>query len=113
MKKRFIRPTWFLITAILSFIVIIGSMYVMSRNLIIQKQMQILTLEKDATINEIESKINGIKSMILDIGSYIETQSDISGLLDYLIDVDERYDVVSSTYFGMPNNTMINSSGFI
>ena len=113
MKKRFIRPTWFLITAILSFIVIIGSMYVMSRNLIIQKQMQILTLEKDATINEIESKINGIKSMILEIGSKIETQSDVLGLLDYLIDVDERYDVVSSTYFGMPNNTMINSSGFI
>jgi len=93
--------------------IILTLMYLFSRNMVIQEQLQILTLDRDVTVAEIESEFDILSSIILDVDSYIVSQSDTSELLGYLVDIDERYDFIASIYFGMPDKTMINSSGFI
>lgn len=113
MNKKQRRPTWFLIAVIFSFLIIIGAMYLFSRNLIVQKQLQILELNRDVATSKINGELNEIKSIIVDIDSYIVSQSGTQGMLDYMMDIDDRYDVIYSIYFGMPDQSMINTSGFV
>jgi len=49
----------------------------------------------------------------MDVDSYIVSQSNLDELLLYLEDIDENNEDISSIYFGTPDNTMINSSGFV
>ena len=113
MKKTSRRPILILITLFLMFFAIMTSLFMYARITVLNKQIQILTLSRDVYVSQIEHKFTELEATILSVDSYINTQSDNTELLQYLVDLDDNNDVIASIYFGMPDKTMINSSGFV
>jgi len=81
--------------------------------MMIQEQLHLLISDRDVTVAKIEDEFNQLSSIIMDVDSYIVSQSNLDELLLYLEDIDENNEDISSIYFGTPDNTMINSSGFV
>ena len=95
------------------FLIISIILFFYGRNIINDKQIEILTLSRDIYINEIEQEFGDLESIILTVDSYLMTSDIDDDLLEFLVDIDENSAVISSIYFGMPDKTMINSSGFV
>jgi len=113
MKKFLNRSNLYVYIVSLSLIVILTIMYLVSRNMMIQEQLHLLISDRDVTVAKIEDEFNQLSSIIMDVDSYIVSQSNLDELLLYLEDIDENNEDISSIYFGTPDNTMINSSGFV
>jgi len=114
MKKLFNKPNLYVFLFTTLFFIVLGSLFLLNRSMVNDTQIQILTLQRENTINQIETEFASLESLILDIDSYISTQNNNdAALLDFLEDIDDRNDVISSIYFGMPDKRMINSSGFV
>ncbi|MCK5731888.1 MAG: cache domain-containing protein, partial [Tenericutes bacterium] len=113
MKKTTKKPIIIIITFLLLFFTIMSLMFVYARITILDKQLQMLTLNRDVYVSQVENKFSELEAIILSVDSYINTQSDDTELLQYLVDLDDNSSVISSIYFGMPDKTMINSSGFV
>ena len=107
------KPGLIIVVLVFVFLVTTVAMFFYGRDFIQNKQIQILNLNRDLAVNEIEQEFRDIESTILAVGSYINSNDNNDELLNFLIDIDDNYDVISSIYFGMPDKTMINSSGFV
>ncbi len=113
MKKTTKRSIIIIITLLLMFFAMMSLLFTYARATILDKQLQILTLNRDIYVSQVGNKFSELDTLILSVESYINTQSDDSELLQYLVDLDENSNVIASIYFGMPDKTMINSSGFV
>jgi diguanylate cyclase (GGDEF)-like protein/putative nucleotidyltransferase with HDIG domain len=113
MKKLIKKPVVYNLLVVTFFAFIFFSLYFVSRNSLAEKQTQILNLNRDLAVSEIESELDGIESIILNLDSYITTQEDQTDLEDYLTNIVDNNSFVSSIYFGMPDNTMIITADII
>lgn len=113
MKQLLKKPILLVISLMIAFLAILTIIFISLGNTISEDQTKDLILNRDLAVATVEQKFNEIETIILSVDTYITTQSDRSGLLDYLESIDDQYQLISSIYFGMPDKTMINSSGFV
>lgn len=113
MKKNFVKPIVLIFIMVLVFIATVFAIQYVGRQAIESGQQDKLINQRQIIAEQIESQFMQIEAMIFTIGSHIKTQPNNDYLLDYLVDIDDAYDFVSSIYFGMPDKQMINSSGFV
>ncbi|MDD3107568.1 MAG: diguanylate cyclase, partial [Bacilli bacterium] len=72
-----------------------------------------LQLELAETSLQVEHNFHEIESRLTTLEYFIQSSVDDAKLLDLFIKVDENYQPIESLYFGKPDKTMINSTGFI
>ncbi len=75
-------------------------------------QERILILEREQTKLEIDHHFHVIETVLNNVDSYLTTHGE-TGLLEYLVALDQNSEMISSIYLGKPDKTMINSSGFV
>ncbi|XMB72646.1 diguanylate cyclase [Mycoplasmatota bacterium WC30] len=113
MKQLLKKPLKLVIILFTSFLLVLVTIFVLTSNTLKKNQLDALIQSRDLAVSEIEQEFSQIESIIMSVNSFIQTQSDLTGLLSYLESIDEQYPLISSIYFGMPDKTMINSSGFV
>ena len=113
MKQVFKKPIIFVIALVTAFVAVLSIIFVSLGNIISEEQTADLILNRSVAVKNVEQEFNEIETIILSVNSFISTQPDLDDLLDYLEVIDEQYPLISSIYFGMPDKTMINSSGFV
>jgi diguanylate cyclase (GGDEF)-like protein/putative nucleotidyltransferase with HDIG domain/PAS domain S-box-containing protein len=110
MKKIVKKPVVYSFLVVVFFGFVLFSLYYMSRNALVEKQTQILTLNRDVAASKIENEIFRIETIILNIDSYITTQGNQENFEEYITNISEDNSFLSSIYFGTPDNTMIITS---
>ncbi len=113
MKRIFEKPITLVLVLITSFLIVLGTLSVLGARNISENQLEILALNRDVAASELEKEFIDIESKILAVNSYILSQSDLTGLLSYLESIDDESSVIASIYLGLPDKTMVNSSGFV
>jgi diguanylate cyclase (GGDEF)-like protein/putative nucleotidyltransferase with HDIG domain/PAS domain S-box-containing protein len=95
------------------FIVALTLLYVVSEKAFVSNRESAFLLERDYYVNDVESAIYEIETMLNVLDNYISVQDNYDDLLEYLTEIADENENIASIYFGMPDKTMINSSGFI
>ncbi|MFA7560940.1 MAG: HD domain-containing phosphohydrolase [Candidatus Izemoplasmatales bacterium] len=76
-------------------------------------QEESLTLELENSKNQILQDFLKIETILLNLESQVITNDSDTDLLNLIIDIDQKSDIISSLYLGKPDKTMVNSSGFV
>ncbi len=76
------------------------------------KQEDILDLELEVTERQINQNFEEIKTVLQTLGSHLEISFNDDDFLEFIQQVDLNSDAMASIYFGKPDKTMINSTGF-
>ncbi len=87
-------------------------LYYFAANILHTKQEEILFLELKNTEKEIETSFQTIETTIMNTQTLILNNPTEAFLLDYFIDIHAQNPLIASLYFGRPDNTMVNSTGF-
>lgn len=87
--------------------------FIANYQLIRIKQKEVLLLELQITENQIISNFEEIKATLLTVESHLQISVNDNELLLYLQQIDQNSESMASIYFGKPDKTMINSSGFV
>ncbi|MDP2425955.1 MAG: diguanylate cyclase [bacterium] len=113
MKKWFISPAiWFLLFLTGVFI---GLTIVFNQTATImeQGQLTILDLQKNQARVAIEDQFESITVLLDVVAKQIILSNDDAELLTLLVQIDQEKDFIASLYFGRPDKSMINSTGFV
>ncbi len=111
---KFIKNPYFLIS--LFFVIFFASyafLFNYSSNAIEDKQEQVMLLERENVQNQITHSFHDIEVIIEGIDSYLATNPTDAELLEYFIAIDQENDHMASLYYGRPDKTMVNSTGFV
>ncbi|MCF7924884.1 MAG: diguanylate cyclase, partial [Candidatus Izimaplasma sp.] len=92
------------------FFITLGYLYFFLSNLMIEKQTEILTLQRDLAVEKIESEFSSIGSVVYSVASTIRSDQDQSNLKDLLVDIENNNDVIMQIYYGRPDKTYVLSS---
>lgn len=80
---------------------------------IVENQEESLTLELENSKNQVLQDFLKIETILENLESQIKTNNNDDNLLDLIVDIDQKSDVIASLYYGKPDKTMVNSSGFV
>ncbi|TVP95302.1 MAG: diguanylate cyclase [Acholeplasmatales bacterium] len=112
--KRWASTQFILIA--LTVMIFLGTFFSVSwftNHLLTTKQAEVLVLERDGIAEETERHFDVFAGALLNLSDAVRHRPDDEALLFALMaDVNHRLDAVYTVYFGRPDNTMINVSGF-
>ena len=78
-----------------------------------KKQEELLSIELELTVSQVNQDFEYFETILLTLEDHLEVNDNDSDLLSYLQHIDAGSDSMASIYFGKPDKTMINSTGFI
>ncbi len=87
--------------------------FLTASNQIRSTEAEKLNLELEATSFQIEHHFHEVESRLGTLESLLTSGMSDAQLLDAFIAVDDDYDLMQSVYFGRPDKTMLNSTGFV
>jgi diguanylate cyclase (GGDEF)-like protein/PAS domain S-box-containing protein/putative nucleotidyltransferase with HDIG domain len=92
--------------------VLLFAFFIVKPNINEAQEEKLLT-KRNLVIKEIETQFTQIETVINGLDHQIYVTGGTDDLLDLMILSDQSNDMISSIYLGQPDNTMINSSGFV
>lgn len=111
--KHFKNPLFLATVFLLSSVTILSIFFISNLQMIYNKQKEVLLLDLEISEQEIKSSFEEIEQVLLTLESHIKIEYDASDFLLFIQHIDQNSDDLASIYFGKPDKTMVNSSGFV
>ncbi len=92
---------------------ILATFFFTSYRALESKQEELLDIELQLTISQINLDFESVRSVLSTLSNHLEVDFDHTDFLQYIQQVDEKNEIIASIYFGKPDKTMINSTGFV
>ena len=77
------------------------------------KQTEVLTMHQEQASLIIEEQFQSIAVLLQTLSKQIVISENANDLYDLFYEIDQANDFIASVYFGKPDKTMINSTGFV
>lgn len=77
------------------------------------KQTEVLTMHQEQAALIIEERFESIATLLQTLSKQIILSNDDGDLYQLFYQIDQENDFIASIYFGRPDKTMINSTGFV
>ncbi len=104
MRELLKKPIFYNFLAFLLLVVVITSIYVISRNTLYEKQTYILTLNRDLVTSEMNNEITKIETAVNGLEDYIIANPTLDGLETYFEEVLLDVEFASLVFFGGSDN---------
>ena len=92
---------------------ILATFFFTSYRALESKQEELLDIELQLTISQINLDFESVRSVLSTLSNHLEVDFDDTDFIQYIQQVDEKNEISASIYFGKPDKTMINSTGFV